>query len=90
MVGSKRGDLVRQKKGRVSTRGGEPCPATGRRSRKFKIPKQGFSFFFQRGGVAERSNGFRFRVFFTASLQMCKIAPLVYVLETPIYRQKYC
>ena len=64
VVCSKRGDLVRQKKGRLSAGGGEPCPAAGRRSRKFKIPKQGFSFFFQRGRAAERSNRFRFRVFF--------------------------
>jgi hypothetical protein len=55
VVGSKRRDLVRQKKGRVSARGGEPCPAAGRRSRKFKIPKQGFSFFFfpERGGMCK-------------------------------------
>jgi hypothetical protein len=77
VVYSKRGDLVRQKKGRLSAGGGEPCPATGKRSRKFKIPKQGFSFFFQRGRAAERSNRFRFRVFFLLPPYKCVKLPLL-------------
>jgi hypothetical protein len=68
---------VRQKKGRVSTRGGEPCPATGRRSRKFKIPKQGFSFFFFReGGWPKDQMGLGLGFFLLPPYKCAKLPPL--------------
>ena len=42
------------------------------------------------GGGWLGSDGFRFRVLFMLSPQMCKIAPLFVCVEGSIYRQKYC